>query len=261
MDWRGLVWKIGLAGCVTALLCGCTAAPPDGADSVAAEVDAAPHKVTVADIISTEPPQFAGMEVVEGDGLVDWAVWPFPERIMPLADAVVYGEVTDKEYVNVGANSWTKFDVAVEQTLRGDVPAGTAVTVYSVGGYITQYDFFTASGDRARMTGRTDAQRKQTVMHQDAVLHFDPLVGKRYILLLGKSDAGSNVPQQGYETIGAKYCQLCETAPDVFSYIAYGPDPDDPDAAFSPDDPVVQLTRAEVENMLAEEGEAAASGA
>lgn len=156
-----------------------------------------------------------------------------------------------KEYVNAGVDAWTKFDVTVEQTLRGDIPAGAVVTVYSVGGYITQYDYFTTSDDRARVTGRTDEQLKQTVMNQDADLHFDPHVGKHYILLLVKSQTESDVPQQAYETVGAKYCQLCETEPDVFSYIAYGPDPDDPDADFSPDDPVVQLTRAEVEDMLA----------
>lgn len=252
------VLMILLVGCI-AVLCSCAPASstpsPDTDNSrtpvSANQSDIAP--VTVQDIISTEtPPQFAGMEVIESTGIVDWGIYPFPENVASLSDAVVYGTVTDKQYVNFSGNAWTEMDFSVEQTLLGDVSAVSTLTIYSSGGYITQYDLFTAQEMRERATERTDKQLQNTIVHEHADYHFDPLVGKKYILFLAQPNPDSSLPQDVYQIVGEKFCQLCETAPDTFSYIAFGPNPEDPDAAFSPDDPVVQITRDEVEALLAE---------
>lgn len=240
-----------------AALCGCTpvssAEAPDADAPAAAAQPSDAQTVTVADIIATEPPsQYAGMDVVEGTGIVDWAQYPFPENIVSLADAVVYGTVTGKEYVNWGADAWTKFDFTAEQTLLGESPADPVLTIYSSGGYLSQYDQLMAQGTRERVTDRTDAQLQNTIVHEHADYHFDPLVGNKYILFLTHADPDAALPPDSYQIVGARFCQLCETVPDTFSYIAYGPNPDDPDAVFSPDDPVVQMTRSEVEALLAE---------
>lgn len=240
-----------------AALCGC--APVSSAESPDADAPAAAAQpsdaqtVTVADIIATEPPpQYAGMDVVESTGIVEWAQYPFPENMVSLADAVVYGTVTGKEYVNFGADAWTKFDFTAEQTLLGEAPAAPALTIYSSGGYLSQYDQLMAEGTRARVPDRTDAQLQNTIVHEHADYHFDPLVGSKYILFLTHTPPDTALPTDSYQIVGARFCQLCETAPGTFSYIAFGPDPDDPDAVFSPDDPVVQMTRSEVEALLGE---------
>lgn len=252
---------LSFAGCI-AMLCSCTPVsptqPPDANDSPSSIPTEASNvaSVTIDDIISTQiPPQFAGMEVIEDTSLVDWGIYPFPENMISLSDAIVYGTVTDKQYINFSEDAWTEFHFTVEQTLQGNVSTDAALTIYSSGGYITQYDQFTAQGMRERITDRTDAQLQNTIVHQHANYHFDPLVEKKYILFLTQTDSDSILPQDTYQIVGAKYCQLCETAPDTFSYIAFGPDPENPDAVFSPDDPVVQMTRKEMESLVSTESE------
>lgn len=96
---------------------------------------------------------------------------------------------------------YTKMDVKIADSLKGDLQSDDLVSIVQVGGYMTLQDEVEAFHDEVRFPGLTEDQRKETIIEKKTTSESYPQAGESYVFFLMPSDnfAGAYTPVNDYE--------------------------------------------------------------
>lgn len=153
----------------------------------------------------TLPERFKGYTVMPMSAQNDYAFLPTMDNIIEYSKYSVIGTVKGVDYVSLGTNAWTVSIVSVEETLSGDITAGTDIKVYTYGGYIPLREKL---GDSINAHGvnMTDEEIDNTVVYEYADETELPKIGAKYVFYL--VDGNDKMENGSYEGLFGKYGRL-----------------------------------------------------
>jgi len=129
------------------------------------------------------------------------------DNLSDLATQIIKGTIVKISYDAIDGDAWTKLDVKVTDSLKGNLTSGNTISIYYWGGYITLKEYSKFYNDQKKFETSNDKP-------DNTVLKFNMDGKKSHILnevslfYLKETPSYSPLPKGAYERIGGKYAEL-----------------------------------------------------
>lgn len=118
------------------------------------------------------------------------------------SDEVVEGTIKEVTYVVIDGDGWTKVDLDINTSIKGNLRAGDMVSVYQLGGYVPLADHIKFYDDAFRYSDLSDNEINNTVLKETVDGEQLPKVGEKAIYFLEKFSNNSILDGQFGRTRG-----------------------------------------------------------
>lgn len=122
-------------------------------------------------------------------------------ELISVSDNVIRVKVQNVTYTNFEGVAWTKSDVLITDTFKGNLKSGAVISVFTLGGYISLSDHIEGHNDAFRFNNLSSNEIKKTVLKETidgekAIKKSDDL-----ILCIIQTPENSPLPNGAYERI------------------------------------------------------------
>ena len=122
-------------------------------------------------------------------------------ELISVSDDVIRGKVQNVAYTSYEGVAWTKLDVLITDTLKGDLKVGDVISVFNLGGYIPLSEHIEGHNDAFRFKNLSAEEikttfLKETIDGEKTVQKSDDL-----ILCLVQTPKNSPLPNGAYERV------------------------------------------------------------
>lgn len=149
----------------------------------------------------------SGQNILDFKSSTDSYLSPEFDSIVDGSDAIVRGTVKKVVFTQFDGVAWTKADMLVTDSLKGDFQKGDLISVFIPGGYISLADHIAAYDNAFRYENLTPKEIENTIIKDTVNGERFAQVGDDYIYCLVKTIEGSPLPDNAYERVSS-YGQL-----------------------------------------------------
>ncbi len=143
----------------------------------------------------------SGANIIGNASQVDVA---YPEDLKTqtsVSEYVIRGTVQNVTFTSFQGIAWTKSEVLITDSFKGDLKVGDLITVFNLGGYIPLSDHIAAFDDAFRFSDLSAEQIKNTYLNE--ITDGEKVIQKSddLILCLVEPVEGSPLPEGSYERL------------------------------------------------------------
>ncbi len=123
------------------------------------------------------------------------------KKLISVSDDVIRATVQDVAYTSYEGVAWTKLDVLITDTLKGDLKVGDVISVFNLGGYIPLSEHIEEHDDAFRFEYLSADEIKTTFLKE--TINGEKTVQKSddLILCLVQTPKNSPLPNGAYERV------------------------------------------------------------
>lgn len=174
----------------------------------------------------------SGKKVMDVRSSMDGFLSPELDSLIQASDAIVRGTVKNVVFTQFDGIAWTKADLLITESLKGEFQKGDLVSVFILGGYISLADHIQAYDNAFRYEGLTPEEIQNTVLKETVNGESFAQVGDDYIYCLVKTLEDSPLPDGAYERVSS-YGQFAIDQEDNYIQNGVG---EDGTGAITPED-------------------------
>lgn len=149
------------------------------------------------------PAPDSGKKVMDVRSSMDGFLSPELDSLIQVSDAIVRGTVKNVVFTQFDGIAWTKADLLITESLKGEFQKGDLVSVFILGGYIPLADHIKAYDNAFRYEGLTPEEIQNTVLKETVNGESFAQVGDDYIYCLVKTSKDSPLPDGAYERVSS----------------------------------------------------------
>lgn len=139
------------------------------------------------------------VDLSDGTGSMEYAFDASMSSLTEHASLIVEGEICNIYYTAVEHNAWTQMDVRITSCIAGEYAPGDIISVYTLGGYISMKERFSAAEIRDFYGNLSEDELENTWLLDLPEGVALPEEGEQYLFFLESS--GDYLPDGTYETL------------------------------------------------------------